>query len=289
MVNIQNKLARVGSLVESGDALERDLALQILREVYAEVKFGTTEPAVIAEEVVVEEPEPEVLEIVAEEPVTEEIEEAAPEKPAMEEVVAEEPETEEVAPEEPETKVQEEAVAEQTPLVVPRPVSADVIRSLYGTEPEPRREPKREPTPVPIAQPVPEPQPEPVFAPKPMTAPTAHAPEEKPRPTLGDAMAVGHRTLGETFQKGEPDMAAAHRGAADQQGLKRSIGLNDRFLVIRDMFDGDVAAFDVAIDRLDRFTDLDDAVIWIRENFDRSADNKGMQLLVSLIERKLGR
>ncbi len=59
--------------------------------------------------------------------------------------------------------------------------------------------------------------------------------------------------------------------------------------MIRDVFDGDTAAYDAAIDRLDGFTDLDEAVIWIRENLDRSADNEGMQLLVALIESKLGR
>lgn len=70
--------------------------------------------------------------------------------------------------------------------------------------------------------------------------------------------------------------------------LKRSIGLNDRVLMVRDMFDNDGAAFDGAIARLDQFRSLNDAVIWLRDTFDWNADNRAAALLVSFLERKLG-
>ncbi len=55
------------------------------------------------------------------------------------------------------------------------------------------------------------------------------------------------------------------------------------------MFGGDADEFDRALTRLDAFTDFDEAVIWIRENFEWSADNPGATLLVGLLQRKLGR
>ncbi len=251
------KLGRIGKLAGSGDALERDLALDLLREVYAEIKFGDDRRPV-EEGFKAAEPVP------AAEPVDE---------PALEGEDCGAPEIEE--------PVAAANNAEPASPVIPRPVAPDVIRSLYGseTESEPEYEtaPETEPQPSPETEPLPSPKTEP-----------APAPDEKPRATLGDVVAAGHRTLGETLRKSEPDMST-HAAAAERSGLKRSIGLNDRFLVIRDMFDGDAAAFDAAIDRLDGFTDLDEAVIWLRDNFDRSADNPGMQLLVALVERKLGR
>ncbi len=249
MENVKVKLGRIGELAGSGDALERDLALDLLREVYAEIKFGDDRRPI---EEIFEAAEPVPTAGPVDEPALEGEDCQAPE---MEEPVAAAGNTEPVSP------------------VIPRPVAPDVIRSLYGSETESEYEtaPETEPQPSPKTEPAPAP-----------------VPEEKPRATLGDTMAAGHRTLGETLRKGEPDMSA-HAAAAERSGLKRSIGLNDRFLVIRDMFDGDTAAFDAAIDRLDGFTDLDEAVIWLRDNFDRSADNPGMQLLVALVERKLGR
>jgi hypothetical protein len=273
MESIKDKLGMVAGLA-GGSELERDLALQLLREVYAELKFGASpaaaetvdEPAMEGEDCGA----PEQEDIETKEPAVE-AKETEPE-----EIEPEEIEPKEIEPEEPADAVGE---APQIPII-PRPVAPNVIRSLYGTETE--IEPETEP--------IPEPQPETEheteeLQPKPEPV---SVPDEKPRTTLGDAMTARHRTLGETLRKGEPDLSA-HTAAAERSGLKRSIGLNDRFLVIRDMFDGDAAAFDAAIDRLDGFTDLDEAVIWLRGNFDRSADNKGMQLLVTLIERKLGR
>jgi hypothetical protein len=273
MENIKDKLARIGTLAESGDALERDLALQLLREVYAEIKFGA--PPVAAAEAV-DEPALE-----GEECGVPEQEDIEPEEPTVEAKGTE--------PEEPAAVVGEAPQTPQMPII-PRPVAPDVIRSLYGTEAETEIEPETETEPIPAPETETEPKPEPESEQEPEQGQPQPepVPVEKPRTTLGDAMAAGHRTLGESLRKGEPDLSA-HTAAAERSGLRRSIGLNDRFLVIRDMFDGDSAAFDAAIDRLDGFTDLDEAVIWLRGNFDRSADNKGMQLLVTLIERKLGR
>ena len=53
------------------------------------------------------------------------------------------------------------------------------------------------------------------------------------------------------------------------------------------LFGGDVAAYSATIERLDSFTDLDDALLYMQENFEWDPDSEGVQLLVDLLERKL--
>ncbi len=269
MENTKDKLERIGELIGSGDVLERDLALELLREVYSAIKFGIPRSAAI------EDPTPQTTWQGAE---------------AVDETVLEGEDCQTVDLED--QPVIEDVPDVTLPPVIPRRVAPEVIRSLYGAdadeEPEAVPEPEEEPEPLyePLREPVAETASEPEPEPRPDPVPECK-PEQRSASTLGDTMAAGHRTLGETLGNGRGDMASKI-AAAERPGLKRSIGLNDRFLMIRDMFDGDAAAFDRAIARLDAFTDLDEAVIWIRENFDWSADSKGVALLIGLLERKLG-
>lgn len=69
--------------------------------------------------------------------------------------------------------------------------------------------------------------------------------------------------------------------------LRKAIGLNDKFLMIKDLFGGDAAQYEATIDTLNEFDDLDDCMIYIVENFSWNPDSEGAKLLVSLIERKL--
>lgn len=69
--------------------------------------------------------------------------------------------------------------------------------------------------------------------------------------------------------------------------LRQAIGLNDKFLMIRDLFGGDAARYEATIDTLDEFEDLDECIIYIVENFRWNPDLEAAKLLVSLIERKL--
>ncbi|MDR2883137.1 MAG: hypothetical protein LBU98_05105 [Alistipes sp.] len=286
---LRGRLERVCSLVDSGDCLERDLALDLLREVYYDLKFGTVPvgDALPDHEAVSSGPEPEPV------PETELEPEHTPE-PVPDFGPAPEPEPR------PEPEPAPEPGREPVPPAIPRSVTPEFIRSLYGSEepapapgrvPQPRPEPAPAPEPEPVPQPVPEPKTEPEPAPRP-------GPEPKPapdhRPTIGDAIAPA-KILGETLRGGGGtpghDVAAriAATQTAERPGLRRSIGLNDRFLMVRDMFGGDADAFDRALTRLDAFTDLDEAVIWIHDNFEWSADSPGAALLVGLLQRKLGR
>lgn len=69
--------------------------------------------------------------------------------------------------------------------------------------------------------------------------------------------------------------------------LRTAIGLNDRYLLVGELFGGDEQAFETTIDRLDAFDNLEDCLIHIAENYDWNPASEGAKLLVELLERKL--
>lgn len=127
-------------------------------------------------------------------------------------------------------------------------------------------------------------KPEPAPAPEPLPAPAPKpVPEPQPQPQrLGDVIAKDVKVLGDKMAVEEQPTAFNRI-----KEIRKAIGLNDRFLLIRDLFGGDATLYDQTITRLDEFDDLDDCMIYIVENFRWNPDSAGAKLLVSLIERKL--
>jgi hypothetical protein len=118
---------------------------------------------------------------------------------------------------------------------------------------------------------------EPVPAPQPVVAPQEEAPQR-----LGDVIAKNVTTLADKMAEEQP--TAAYNRITD---IRKAIGLNDKFLMIRDLFDGDAKLYEQTITRLNEFDDLDECMIYIVENFRWNPDSEGAKLLVLLIERKL--
>lgn len=121
---------------------------------------------------------------------------------------------------------------------------------------------------------------EPVAKPKPIEVPVAKPiVEEKPQ-TLADAIPAT-QTLA--------DVIAAPTALADNtrvRSLRDGIGLNDKFLMIRDLFDGDGDAYEEAINALDAMETLDDCMIHIIENYAWNPDSEGSKFIMQLLERK---
>jgi hypothetical protein len=118
---------------------------------------------------------------------------------------------------------------------------------------------------------------EPAPAPQPVVAPQEEAPQR-----LGDVIAKNVTTLADKMAEEQP--TAAYNRITD---IRKAIGLNDKFLMIRDLFGGDAARYEATIDTLDEFEDLDECIIYIVENFRWNPDLEASKLLISLIERKL--
>ena len=135
-----------------------------------------------------------------------------------------------------------------------------------------------EPAPAPAPQSAPQPAPAPMPAPQPAPAPR----EEEAPQRLGDVIAKNVTTLADKMAEEQP--TAAYNRITD---IRKAIGLNDKFLMIRDLFGGDANLYEDTINHLNEYDDLDECMIFIVENFRWNPDSEGAKLLVSLLERKL--
>jgi len=71
------------------------------------------------------------------------------------------------------------------------------------------------------------------------------------------------------------------------ESLKAAIGLNDRFLFIREIFNGDKDAYDQAIAKLEKSSSTDDAKAVIISYTGSSKENEAVKQLMDLVKRKL--
>lgn len=324
--NITERLKRIAAIVDSwqrsGDApqIERDIALEELRAIYNDLLIFETadnhiEPVVAIVDAVVEESvdAPVVEQEVVEEqkPVEEpraDVEDAVEEddkrdpfydaldidallgltsesQPVADDV--DEQEIEDVAEPEPEPEV--ELVQEPEPAVVAEP-EVDVAKSLSGglfdlNDIPVRSKSKRKmislysDNPAPTAAVI-----EPEVKAETPKAETPKKEEVKIEPVqrLGDSFA-GVKTLAEQMTQDDAPTTPFNR----IKDLRSAIGLNDKFLMIRDLFGGDAERYEATIDTLDEFEDLDECIIYIVENFRWNPDLEASKLLILLIERKL--
>lgn len=102
-------------------------------------------------------------------------------------------------------------------------------------------------------------------------------------PILADAI-TPKTTLADTIAA--PAALAEELTAARTRSLRQAIGINDKFLMTRDLFDGDEDAYAEAIAELDECETLDDSMIYIAENYEWNPDSEGAKFIMQLLERK---
>lgn len=71
------------------------------------------------------------------------------------------------------------------------------------------------------------------------------------------------------------------------KSIRESIGMNDKYLMTRSMFDSDSRLFEQTINELDQMTDFNDAILYVSENFSWNPDDNSVKLLISILEEKL--
>lgn len=128
-----------------------------------------------------------------------------------------------------------------------------------------------------VVEPAPEVKPQPAPTPKPQPAPQPEVEQPKtlgesvqPRPTLADQLAARQQ-------------GSLHRPVTD---LRRAVSLNDKLLMIRELFNGNGALYEITIRKLNDFTTFEDCLIYIAEHFDWNPNSDGAKLMVDLLERK---
>lgn len=176
-----------------------------------------------------------------------------------------------------------------------RPRRRSVIMSLYDTDPQPS---KTEQSAKPItSQPATEPQAQPAIKPQP-TATEHPVAEERPAPVqyavapkpleeidaeavLGEVLMADVHTLGDTLSHA-PSVA----DTAPVKTLRGAISVADKFMIVRELFDGNEPAFEHAIETLDAIDDFDDCMVHIVENYSWRTSSEGAKLIIDLLQRK---
>lgn len=190
-----------------------------------------------------------------------------------------------------------------------------VIMSLYDAPAQPTRptretakpepEPTPEPQPVPRAEEIVPPESELVAAacePEVIEVPEAEL-EEQPATiapseveeveevelpasgaVLGEVLAPV-QTLADTIAPPR-DVATELHHREPITDLRRAVGINDKFLLIRDLFDGNAALYEITIRRLNEFDNFDDCMIYIAEHFAWNPNSDGAKMMMELLERK---
>ena len=232
----------------------------------------------------VEEEEEQSVEIETQ-PVVEEVEQS---------IETEEQPTETEEEKQPAVAEAEKPKSEQASLfdmeIVRRPRSSSgrrVIMSLYGesatssSREEKTREKAVEPAPDAI-QPVEQPTDE---SPKAVSVAEriAAAQTEGPQ-VLGDVIGAGTTTLAEAVAASQPTVQNVQNDRVNT--LRAAIGINDRFIMIRDLFGGDGAAFDQAMDELDAFEDFNECLVYM-STYRWNPNSDGARMLMDLVTRKL--
>ena len=269
------------------------------------VEPASVEPAPVAEPV--EEPAPEPVPVSEPEPEPEPITESKPEKPSY------------VAP----TLfgLEEETIRHRNKQRVIMSLYDPAVETPARPEPAPEPAPKPAETPAPVPAETPAPVPVEIPAPEPEAEEPAAVPEEpaeipETRETsaapqsaaeedddepgfeeitleaaapagvvLGDVINHDVQTLADTLAAPR-DRASELRRSEPVTDLRKAIGINDKFLLIRDLFGGDGEAYERAIGTLNDCADFDDCMIYIAENYAWNPNSDGVKLLMELLERK---
>ena len=369
---IKSEIKRLSLIVESWSegnaipAVERDLALDKIKSLYDELRFGELEGVVAephatiippvkedkTEDVVEEESvekDVEVEFIFAEEDEEDVVADADATEPVEEDEATEEehtemvinidmpeiePVAEETVEEQPVAVVEPTVVAEPEPIEESSPVVEEVkaekktpaaekhktvasLNSLFGAD-EPRREPRSkhqrmmsiynneakaekvvdiskifdmddDDSDVEIST-IPTPKPQKrvsrVVELDNEPAKNVESIADVKTVTLADAMAQNSTTLADTIAA--PAALGEEINNSHIKSLRKAIGINDKFLMIRDLFGGDGDVYEQTLDALDEFDSFDDCLLYIAETHPEwNPDSEGAKFLTQLLERKL--
>jgi hypothetical protein len=141
--------------------------------------------------------------------------------------------------------------------------------------------------PLPQIQPQPQPQPKPKPQPKSQNKlqPKLKTPES---PIIADKFSHLSNRFNEQLgsMKSENDVKNILK-TKQLSNLTDAIGVNDRFLYIREIFDGNKDAYHLAITRLDSVESMDDARAVIMSFTGDNDENEAVKQLLDLVKRKL--
>lgn len=117
-------------------------------------------------------------------------------------------------------------------------------------------------------------------------------------PTPGAASTDRPATLADKFQDKQKSLneTIANQARRSDMGTKlqnkpitdlaKAIGINDKFLFTNELFDGDSALYAETVNRLNEMDDLNEAIIYLQDNFSWSATSEAASKFIDLLRRK---
>jgi hypothetical protein len=179
------------------------------------------------------------------------------------------------------------------------------------TKPEKVQEPEKKEVPEVKAS---EPKPEPIPVPEPVVEQKEEAPvpidevpqkqseEVKPPKSNGDKLKESapkkrkidmiqekSTTLADKFMEKDDKTVAARINKNPVSDLRKAIGINDKFLFVKELFKNEIKEYDEALNRLNSFPSLDDAGGYLEElkkNHKWDTDNEFFVKFREIVERK---
>jgi len=170
----------------------------------------------------------------------------------------------------PSLKLEPEAETEHKPVPKSEP------------EPEPKQIPEPEAEPEPEIAPEPEAEPETTAAAKPETAASTQTDSSSILAEKFSAESSINENLAEKFGN-DPDAKLVGQPI---DNISRNIGINDRFFIIRELFEGESDRFTSLVNALDSAESYQAASSILKEQFAENMDHEGVEILSGLLKRR---
>ncbi len=126
------------------------------------------------------------------------------------------------------------------------------------------------------SQPQPQPQPQPQSQPQPLTQ----------GEILADKFKDTRKFRNESIGAAKKDVSTKLQNKPITD-LTKSIGINDKFLYTKELFGGNAELYKNTIKVLNEFSDINEALIYVQENFHWDENNEAASQLLELVRRKL--
>ena len=139
-------------------------------------------------------------------------------------------------------------------------------------------------------QPQPKPKPQPKPQPQPHPQPKVHIAEEKKIPIIADNFASPANTFNDQLVSMNTDKDITGILKTKQiTNLSEAIGVNEKFMFIREVFNNNKDAYFQAISKLDSIESIADARAVIMSYTGDNNENEAVTQLLDLVKRKLSR
>lgn len=103
---------------------------------------------------------------------------------------------------------------------------------------------------------------------------------------LGEVIGSPKATIADRLNPSGSDIAAK-LGHDKSASLRGAIGLNDKYMFVNDLFGGDISVYEDTISKLDSFTCIEDAMIYLYDNHRWNPDSEAAARLSSMLVSKL--